>query len=592
MSEQPVVALYARVSSDQQAKSGTIESQVAALRERIISDGEQIAEELCFIDAGVSGATLIRPQLERLRDRADLGLLDRLYVLSPDRLSRKYAHQALLMEEFNNCGIEIVFLNHAIGKTPEEELLLQMQGMIAEYERAKIMERNRRGKLHAAKRGSVNILSGAPYGYRYQRKQADGTPAQYVIDLTQASTVRKIFQWVGGERLSIGEVVRRLEQEQITTATGKLHWDRSVVWGMLQNPAYMGRAAFGKTKSCDPLPRVRPTRHSAEIPKKSYSSIRTGRTDWIEIAVPPLISEALYDAAQEQLEENRKLARQHRRGATYLLQGLVVCGHCRYAYYGKKVSKSATKGGQQYAYYRCVGTDAYRFGGERICNNKQVRTSQLDELVWQQVVSLLQQPERLRKEYEYRLQKLEQGHYENFDTTMLEKQNKELQKSKSRLIDSYTDGLIDKSDFEPKITQIKARLEQIKAQIEAQKKQHAGQVELFLVINRLEEFATAIKDRMSSLDFNTKREILRALLKRVEIHHDEIVVIFRVDPDPDVNGGKGHSGSSPRNHPGGEGNTDKIPGASSMQDCTRRNQPVTVEYLPARSARPLVRAGG
>jgi site-specific DNA recombinase len=202
MSRPSMVALYARVSSDRQAKSGTIESQLAALKERIASDGEQIAEEMCFIDEGVSGATLIRPQLEKLRDRAAMGLIERLYVLSPDRLSRKYAYQVLLIEELTACGVEIVFLNHSVGATPEEELLLQMQGMIAEYERAKIMERNRRGKLHGAKRGSVNVLSTAPYGYRYIRKQLDGAPAQYVIDLAQAGTVRKIFHWIGVERLT------------------------------------------------------------------------------------------------------------------------------------------------------------------------------------------------------------------------------------------------------------------------------------------------------------------------------------------------------------------------------------------------------
>ena len=119
MSDTLLVALYARVSSDQQAKSGTIESQIAALKERIAADGEQIAEDLFFTDAGVSGATLIRAQLERLRDRAALGMIDRLYVLSPDRLARKYAHQVLLMEEMSACGVEVVFLNHAIGTTPE-----------------------------------------------------------------------------------------------------------------------------------------------------------------------------------------------------------------------------------------------------------------------------------------------------------------------------------------------------------------------------------------------------------------------------------------------------------------------------------------
>ena len=350
MSGTRTVAGYARVSSEQQAKSGTIESQIASLRERIADDGEQIAEEMLFIDAGVSGATLVRPQLERLRDHAAFGLMDRLYVLSPDRLSRKYAHQVLLMEEFAASGVEVVFLNHAVGTSPEEEMLLQMQGMIAEYERAKIMERNRRGKLHGARRGSVNVLSTAPYGYRYSRKQ-DATPAQYVIDLQQAGVVRQIFHWIGVDRLSIGEAVRRLDETGIKTYTGKGHWDRSVVWGMLQNPAYMGRAAFGKTRSQAPLPRVRASRHSTEICKKGYSSVRTERCEWIEIPVPAIVSEDLFLAVQEQLDENRKQARQRRRGAAFLLQGLTVCGHCQYAYYGKKVSKSAAKGGRQYAYY-------------------------------------------------------------------------------------------------------------------------------------------------------------------------------------------------------------------------------------------------
>jgi len=560
MSQHLMVALYARVSSDQQAKAGTIESQVAALYERIGSDGEQVADDMCFIDAGVSGATLVRPQLERLRDRAAMGLMDRLYVLSPDRLSRKYAHQALLMEELGSCGVAVVFLNHAGGSTPEEELLLQMQGMIAEYERAKIMERNRRGKLHGAKRGSVNVLAGAPYGYRYQRKQADGAPAQYLIDLAQAATVRKIFHWIGVDRLSIGEAVRRLDAEGIATATGKAHWDRGMVWGMLQNPAYKGRAAFGKTQSLDPLPRVRAARHSAETPKNGHSTVRTDRRDWIEIPVPALISEELFLAVQEQLEENRKSARQHRRGASYLLQGLTVCGHCHYAYYGKKVGKTAVTGRVQYAYYRCIGTDAYRFGGERICDNKQVRTERLDDLVWQQVVTLLQHPERLRQEYERRLHRLEQDHHVNADTAALEKHKRHLEQGKSRLIDSYTEGLIGKVDFDPKMTHLKVKLKQVEEQIGASRQHQAGQVELFLVINRLEEFAAAVNGRLSSLDFNTKREIIRALIKRVEIHRDEIVVVFRVDPNPEV--GSGEDGPK------------QLAGTSSMQDRKRRIQAV------------------
>jgi site-specific DNA recombinase len=558
MSDVMTVALYARVSSEQQAKRGTIESQIATLTERIVAEGEQVAPDMRFIDDGVSGATLIRPQLERLRDCAALGMVDRLYILAPDRLSRKYAHQALLMEELSACGVQVVFLNHAIGATPEESMLLQMQGMFSEYERAKIMERNRRGKLHSAKRGSVNVLSTAPYGYRYIRKQLDGAPAQYVIELPQAATVRSIFQWIGMERLSIGMVVRRLAAAGIATASGKAHWDRSTVWGVLRNPAYMGRAAFGKTKAVACLPRIRTQRHSADALKNGYSTVRTDPNNWIEIAVPAIVSEALFQSVQEQLAENRKVARQRSQGAVYLLQGLTVCGHCRYAYYGKKVSKAAAKGHQRdYAYYRCIGTDAYRFGGERICDNQQIRTDRLDNLVWQQVVELLGHPGRLKSEYERRLNVLEEKEKTSFDTAALERQRVQLEKGKSRLIDSYTDGLIDKADFDPKVRQLKIRIEQIDYQIQESRRHKAGQNELFLVINRLEEFAAAVCDQLGTIEFTTKREIILALVKRVEIHKEEILVVFRVDPDPGFNAS--------------EDSTDTDVGKKSMQDLTRRN---------------------
>ncbi|CAI0840335.1 recombinase family protein [Serratia quinivorans] len=424
-----LVALYARVSSTQQAQKGTIDSQVAALRDRIREDNNALPDGMLFIDDGISGATLVRPQLERLRDCAAAGDIERLYVLSPDRLARKYAYQALLMEEFSACGVEVVFISHAGGESPEDMMLLQMQGMFAEYERAKIMERNRRGKLHGARSGNVGVLSNAPYGYRYIRRQPDGTPAQYIIDLHEASVVRKIFIWVGTDRLSLGAVVRRLAEEGIQSATGKSGWDRSTVWGMLQNPAYKGLAVFGKTKTCAPRAHIRAARHSADILKNGYSLVRNGPEEGIVIPVPTIISSDHFDAVSEQLDENRQRARQGHRGAAYLLQGLTVCGHCRYAYYGKKVSKSAAKGGAQYAYYRCTGTDAYRFGGVRVCDNKQVRTSRLDDVVWAQVVELLSEPERLKKEYDQRLLQTTESSGQSADVNRLEKQKNQLSKA-------------------------------------------------------------------------------------------------------------------------------------------------------------------
>jgi site-specific DNA recombinase len=176
------IAIYARVSSDQQVEEGTIDSQVAALRTRVEQDGQSLSDELVFIDEGYSGSHLIRPGLEQWRDIAALQGLDRLYVHSPDRLAQRYAYQVLLMDELQQAGVEVVFLNRELSGSPEDDLLLQVQGMIAEYDRAKILERSRRGKRHAARSGDVAVLSGAPYSYHYVTKQAGGGQARGAVE--------------------------------------------------------------------------------------------------------------------------------------------------------------------------------------------------------------------------------------------------------------------------------------------------------------------------------------------------------------------------------------------------------------------------
>jgi site-specific DNA recombinase len=278
----------------------------------------------------------------------------------------------LLVDEFQRAGVEVIFLNHAVGANPEEELLLQVPGMIAEYERAKILERSRRGKRHGAQNGRVNVLSGAPYGYRYISCWEGGGEARYAIIPEQAQVVQQIFTWVGDARLSLGAMTRRLRARQVPTRTGKRWWDRTSVWGILKNPAYCGRAAFGKTRAGAPRPRLRPQRGKPAAPHRVQGVYDTPESEWIGIAVPAIVSAAQFAAAAAQLAENRRLARTRQRGARYLLQGLLNCTCCGHAVYGKAISLRAGQGKRRdYAYYRCIGTDAYRFGGERICPNPQ-----------------------------------------------------------------------------------------------------------------------------------------------------------------------------------------------------------------------------
>jgi site-specific DNA recombinase len=524
-------AIYARVSSDQQAAAHTIASQVAALRERVDLDGLVLQDTMQFLDEGYSGATLVRPALERLRDVIAAGAIDRLYVHSPDRLARKYAYQVLLVDEFQRMGVEMVFLNRELGRSPEDDLLLQVQGMMAEYERAKIVERHRRGKLHAARAGVVNVLSGAPYGYRYVDKHLGGGQARYEIVPDEARVVRQVFDWVGRDRLSIGEVCRRLTHAGEVTRTGKTVWDRSVVWGILKNPAYMGAAAFGKTRQEPLRPRLRAQRGRPLQPRRAVSISDVPPEEWLTIAVPAVVEADLFAAVHAQLQENQRHARQSHRGARYLLQGLVQCHHCGYALYGKPISRKAAKGpARTYAYYRCLGTDAYRFGGERVCSNPQVRTDLLDVAVWHEVCALLAHPERLTEEYRRRLHA--PGRAKRQEQPTLEAQIGKLRQGLARLIDSYAEGLIDKQEFEPRITRLRQRLTALEEQAQQLQDEAALHTELRLIIGRLEDFAAQVHDGLAAADWTSKRELIRALVKRVEVTQDQVNVVFRVDQHP------------------------------------------------------------
>ena len=519
------VALYARVSSEQQAQAQTIASQLAALHERIKADGAVLIQAHSYIDNGYSGSTLIRPALERLRDAVAAAELDRVYVHSPDRLARKYAYQVMLLEEFARSGVEVVFLNRELGQSPEDALLLQVQGMIAEYERAKMLERSRRGKRHKAKQGSVNVLGGAPYGYRYLSKAEAGGEARYEVHDDEAQVVRQIFDGIGRERLSIGAVKRRLEQAGIPSPKGKPYWDRSTIWGLLKNPAYKGEAAFGKTQTGPLRPRLREQKSRALQPRRAYSTYDKPPEDWLFIPVPAIVSEALFTSVQSQLEENKKRSRQGQRGAKYLLQGLLVCACCGYAYYGKAISPSARKGKpRRYAYYRCIGSDAYRFGGKRICANTQQRTDRLEQAVWQEVCHLLKDPGRLAQEYQRRSQQIQA----TADNKVLAKQISKLKAAISRLIDGYAEGYLAKAEIEPRIRRYKERLRQLETQAKDLSDKVQQQASLELVITRLENFSSNVKEGLEQLDWSGRRALIRTLVKRVEIDREHINVVFRV----------------------------------------------------------------
>jgi site-specific DNA recombinase len=520
-------AFYARVSGEQQAAAHTIESQIAALNERAHSDGTPVPPERQFVDDGYSGATLIRPALDRLRDLVSVGAIDRIYVHSPDRLARNYAYQVLLLDEWQRRGIEVVFLNRPLGKSPEDDLLLQVQGIVAEYERAKIMERSRRGKKHAAQIGSLNVMSGSPFGYRYVSVREGGGQARFEPVAEQARVVQEIFSWIGRDLCSLSEVCRRLQNAGIPTASGKRIWSREAVWHVLQNPAYQGRAAYGKTHMMPrwKKSRLRAARGRPAQPRRSNAPAPTDPKEWVFVPVPALVDETLFRAAHAQLEENRSRARQGRRRPGYLLQGLTCCAKWGYAYYGKTIRQlGAGRQMRDFLYYRCSGSDGYRFGGERICSNYQVQGAFLETTVWREVSNLLTNPERIELGHQER--RVAGTFLDNLET--LRSLRTKLQHSMERLIDSFTEGLIEKDQFTPRMARTKSRIDDLDAQIKADTGAVDQLEHLRLATSRLRELAGAIGPELASADWQRRREIIRTLVQRIDIDTEVIKIIFRV----------------------------------------------------------------
>ena len=553
MSKSGSVAFYARVSSEAQAHAHTIDSQIAALKERIAADGFELEPDHGYTDDGWSGTNLQRPALEKLRDAVAGGEVERIYVHAPDRLARRHAHQVLLIEEFRRSGSEIVFLNRAIGHTAEDELLLQVQGIIAEYERTKILERARRGRRHAARSGAVSALTGAPFGYRYISCSQGGGVARFEVVDDEARIVRSIFGWIGLDRLSLRDVCRRLQQMGCKTPRGLRHWSATTLRSMLGNPAYIGRAVLGRSRIVAAGPRPCLLRRNSPSVPSAMRRVAGPREEWIEIAVPALIELGMFEAAQAQLAENRKRKRYSQSGPRWLLQGLTVCRCCGYAYCATTVPSPTDRLTRRHHYYRCLSMKEHGFNGVANCGNPSVCGDRLEQAVWEQVRALLEDPSRVADEYRRRIGQAngEAGPLEQ--VARLERQIATVQRGIDRLIDCYAGGFIDKAEFEPRIAGLKLRRSQLQDQQRAAVTAANSERELSLVISRLEDFSAKVTHGLDGLDWLGMREIIHAVVRRVEIDRDSIEVVFRVPPK----GGRSRDGvETPR-----QGNL-------ILQDCT------------------------
>src|SRR6516225_8049163 len=533
-----IAAIYARVSSEQQREENTIASQTASLIEFAKSHDLEVPKEWLFEDEGYSGATLERPGLERVRDLAAEGQIQVVLAYSPDRLSRKYAYQILLIEELARHGVETCFVNAPHGATAEDQLLVQFQGMIAEYERAQILERSRRGKRYRARAGEVSVLAGAPYGYRYMRK-TDETPALYQVIEPEAQVVRRVYEMYTVDGLSIGEITRRLNAQGIPTRKHSARWERSVVWAMLRNPAYRGAAGFGKTHIASRQRVTRALRRRNTIVSSDSVGHERPSQEWIEIPVPALVSEESFARAQELLLEN-KLRSKRRTIAPSIVQGLVSCQKCGYAFSRTSTYTSARK----LHYYKCIGSDGWRKLGGPVCDNARfVRQDLLDQIVWAEVLRLLEDPTLIQQELDRRLAAARASDPTKKREQSLQRELTQVGKGIERLLTAYQEGLLSLEQLRERMPLLRQRQQTLSAELQAIADQVNDRAALLRLAETLTAFLARLRSAAETLSVIERQKIVRLLVKDVLVGEDTITIRHSI-PIPSGSSPNEGSGSS------------------------------------------------
>src|ERR1019366_5103283 len=514
-----MAAIYARVSSEQQRETNTIASQTASLMEFATNHDLEVPKEWVFEDEGYSGATLERPGLERVRDLAAEGQIQVVLAYAPDRLSRKYAYQILLIEELARSGVETLFVKAPQGSSAEDQLLVQFQGMIAEYERAQIRERSRRGKRHRANSGEVSVMSGAPYGYRYVRK-TDEAPAAYAVLEAEARVVERIYEMYTVEGLSIGEITRRINAEGIPTRKASARWERSTVWAVLRNSAYRGVACFGKTRASARTRVTRPLRRRGRNTPSITESHERPREEWIEIPVPALVSENSFARAQELLQEN-KIRSRRRTIEPSIVQGMVSCQKCGYAFSRTSTQTSARK----IHYYKCIGSDSWRKLGGPVCDNGRfVRQDLLDQIVWAEVIKLLEDPTLIQQELDRRLAAARASDPTKKREQSLQRELAHVGKGIERILSAYQEALMSIEQLRERMPALRQRDQALRAELQAIADQGNDRAAFLRLAETLTAFLARLHGAAGTLTILERQRIVRLVVKDVLIGDDTITI--------------------------------------------------------------------
>jgi site-specific DNA recombinase len=511
------VALYARVSSKVQEKKGTIASQIEALRNHATAHDFEIDENYVCTDEGYSGALLARPELDRLRDGAQAGAFDAVLVLSPDRLSRKYAYLILILEEFERFGTPVVFLEQPPPEDPQSALLVQIQGAVAEYERAKLTERYRRGKLYRARQGEI-FWTSVPYGYHHVPRQGD-VAAHLMIHDAEAEVVSKIFRWHADESISIRQIAKRLSRENIPTPMGNTRWGESSVHKILRRDAYLGTLHYNRSKW--------EISSGADGQPVRYKKLSRPKSEWIAITIPSIIDRETFERSQARHGKNQQFSPRNLKREQWLLRRLLRCERCGYRCACVTAKKTTRRPQLQLHYYRCGGQG--RLSARPTCRPNHYCSQPVDDLVWKEIRRHLLNPELLLKAQTI----LRNGGSvdESFLSAQLNNARKRLSQlhvERHRLLDAFQGGFLDKEEFEHRASQVMNRIHDLEADIRGLEDENKHVSEGKQLLTRMRDFTNAIARKLDDMSFQEKQTLARTVLSDVIINGDTVKLLFKI----------------------------------------------------------------
>ena len=517
------VAVYARVSTQRQAHTQTIEQQLERLRAVIDERGWQLIDAHTFRDDGQSGASLNRPALDRLRDAVRLGEVDRVLVTEPDRLARNYVHQMVLLDEFERFGCQAEFLDRPMGNDPHDRLLLQIRGAVAEYERTLIADRLRRGRLAKYRAGVLLPWTRPPYGYRLSPDRPRD-PSGVWVEEGEAAVVREIFARYTGQGSSLCQLALHLEAQGIPTPGGKRLWSISTLRAILRQPAYTGQVFAGRHRTRPPRIR-RSATHAIGRPHESL--VELPPEAWIPVAtIPALVSEEQFEAAGRQLARNRGFARRNNTAHRYLLRALVSCGVCLAACTGRYAQG-------RLAYYVCSGKGkAIHSRKETKCPSRFAPAGQLDELVWGDLCEVLTHPESVTPA----LERAAGGQWLPQELQARREQarraRRQVKQHVDRLTEAYLGGVIPLPEYQRRRRDLEARQLGLDGLEERLAGQADRQAELAGMVSSLEAFCRRVQAGLADATFAQKRQLVELLIDRVIVTDGDVEIRYVLPTSP------------------------------------------------------------